>query len=64
MIRDLDYGFAVHGMQTKGYSIENAQKTIETLINNHNIAMDAKDNPEHLNPEDYIEYANMKDNTK
>ena len=64
MIRDLDYGFTIQGTQTKGYSIENIKKTLETIINNHNMAIEAKDNIDKLPPEDYIEYANMKDSAK
>lgn len=64
MIRDLDYGFMIHGSQTKGYNVDNVKKTLETIINNHNTAMDAKDNIDKLPTEDFIEYANMKDSAK
>jgi glycosyltransferase involved in cell wall biosynthesis len=64
MIRDLDYGFAINGMNTQPYNVDNVKQTFESLINNHNITMQAKDNPELLSQEDFIIYANMKDQTK
>jgi len=64
MIRDLDYGFAINGMNTQPYNIDNVKQVFESLINNHNITMQAKDNPELLSPEDFILYADMKDQTK
>ena len=63
-IRDLDYGFTINGMSTQGYDFKNAKATIDNIINNNNITARAKKNPELLNGEDFIEYANMKDNTK
>lgn len=64
MIRDIDYGFVVNGMQTQGYDPNKAKDTLQTMINNHNTAMAVKDNPHMLKDEDYIQYANMKDEIK
>jgi glycosyltransferase involved in cell wall biosynthesis len=64
MIRDLDYGFTINGMSTQNYSMDQVKKSLEVIINNHNTAMVAKDNPHMLPNEDYIDYANMKDATK
>ena len=64
MVRDLDYGFTTAGMSTQGYSVENVKNSLETMINNHNMAIQAKDHQEMLNREDFIDYANMKDQTK
>jgi hypothetical protein len=44
--------------------VDNLKKSLEVIINNHNTAMTAKDNPQIMPSEDYIEYANMKDATK
>ena len=64
MIRNLDYQFSINGIQTQNYSLENVKNNLETIINNHNMAMEAKDHPEKMTKEDYIEYANMKDQIK
>ena len=64
MIRDLDYGFTLNGIQTNEYGVNNVKDVVNNIINNHNISIKAKDSPELLDKEDYIEYANMKDNTK
>jgi len=64
MIRDLDYGFTLAGMSTQGYSVDNIKNSFETMVNNHNIAIQAKDNSEMLGREDFIDYANMKEQTK
>lgn len=64
MIRDLDYGFTINGMNTQNYNVDNLKKSLEVIINNHNTAMTAKDNPQIMPTEDFIEYANMKDATK
>lgn len=64
MIRDLDYGFAMQGIQTQPYGPDNAKKVLESLINNHNTAMAVKNNPEMLQEEDYIQYAHMKEQIK
>jgi glycosyltransferase involved in cell wall biosynthesis len=64
MIRDLDYGFVINGMQTQGYDVDHVKDTINNIINNHNTTVQAMNNPKLLNKEDFIEYANMKDNTK
>lgn len=64
MIRDLDYGFTLNGTQTQEYGVKNVKDVVNNIINNHNVSIKAKDHPELLDKEDYIEYANMKDNTK
>ena len=64
MIRDLDYGFTINGMQTQGYDVDHVRDTINNIINNHNTTVQAMANPHLMNKEDFIEYANMKDNTK
>ena len=64
IVRDLDYGFTINGMQTQEYNVNNAKEVVNNMINNHNISIKAKDQPNLLEKEDYIEYANMKDNTK
>lgn len=64
MIRDLDYGFTINGMSTQGYDVNHVKDTINNLINNHNTTVQAMANPHLMNQEDFIEYANMKDNTK
>ena len=64
MIQDVDYGYTMNGMQSQGYSLKDARKIVDSLIENHNIAMKAKDNISLLPKEDFIEYANMKDQTK
>jgi glycosyltransferase involved in cell wall biosynthesis len=64
MIRDLEYGFVNHGFSTEGYNINKAIDILNTMIRNHNIGQTAKNNPEKLTQEDYIDYAHMKDNIK
>ena len=64
MIRDLDYGFTINGMTTQGYDVDHVRDTINNIINNHNTTVQAMANPHLMNKEDFIEYANMKDNTK
>ena len=64
MIRNLDYAFAINGMQTQNYNIDNVKQNLEVIINNHNTAMVAKDDPSKMPQEDYIQYADMKDQTK
>ena len=64
MIRDLDYGFTINGMQTQGYDVDHVRDTINNIINNHNTTVQAMANPHLISKEDFIEYANMKDNTK
>ena len=61
MIKDTDYGFVLNGMNTQGYSIKEVKKSLEHIINNHNIAMQALGNIKDLAQEDYIEYAKMKE---
>tara|TARA_S200002703_G_scaffold20667_5_gene17040 strand:- start:24577 stop:26244 length:1668 start_codon:yes stop_codon:yes gene_type:complete len=64
MIRNLDYNFVINGMQTQNYDLNNVKENLEVMINNHNTAMMAKDDPSKMPQEDYIHYANMKDQTK
>lgn len=64
MIRDLDYGFTISGMSTQGYDVDHVKNTINNIINNHNTTVQAMANPHLMHKEDFIEYANMKDNTK
>lgn len=61
MIKDLDYGFTINGMNTQPYNSEQVKQSLEYIVNNYNLAMQAKDNPDLLGSEDYIMYANMKD---
>lgn len=62
MLRDIDYGFTINGIQIQPYNLENVKTTLNVMINNHNMAMQAKNNPQALSKEDYIEYAQMKEN--
>jgi len=64
MVRDTDYGFTVNGMNTQPYGLEEIKKTLESMVNNHNLAMQALANIDKLSKEDFIEYAHMKENTK
>ena len=64
MIRDTEYGFINHGHVTEPYNINKAIDTMNAIIKNHNAVQSAKENLESLSPEDYIIYANMKENTK
>lgn len=64
IIRDLNYGFCINGLQTQPYGIKQAVDSINGIINNHNLAMDALANQDRLNKEDFIEYSEMKENIK
>ena len=64
MIRNMDYGFIVNGMSTNKYSQSDAIEAINAIIKNNNLAATAQRNAEHLNQDDFIAYAHMKDNTK
>jgi glycosyltransferase involved in cell wall biosynthesis len=64
LIRDSVYGFAIHGIQTVPYRIEDAIESINSIIKNHNIAAQAIVNKDKLSKEDYIIYATMKENIK
>lgn len=64
MIRDLEYGFAINGYNTEGYSKKNVIDTINTVIKNHNISITAKSIPDKLSSEDFIQYAHIKDSIK
>ena len=37
MVRDTDYGFTMNGLNTMAYSIDEVKKSVESIINNHNI---------------------------
>lgn len=64
LVRDTVYGFSIAGMHTSPYSINNAIESINSIIKNHNIGMQALLNKNKLSKEDYIEYAHMKENIK
>jgi glycosyltransferase involved in cell wall biosynthesis len=64
MIRDLNYGFFINGLQTQPYGIQQAIDLINGIINNHNLAMEALSNQDRLGKDDFIEYASMKENIK
>jgi glycosyltransferase involved in cell wall biosynthesis len=64
MIKDLDYGFAINGIQTEPYDISKALDVINNIINNNNLAQNAKMNHDSLRNEDFIQYAHMKENLK
>jgi glycosyltransferase involved in cell wall biosynthesis len=64
MIKDLDYGFAINGIQTEPYDLQKALDVINNLINNNNLAQNAKANQENLRSDDFIQYAHMKENLK
>ena len=64
MINELDYGFAINGMQTEPYNIQKAISVLNNIINNNNIAQTAKSSMNNLSSEDFIQYAHMKENTK
>lgn len=64
IIKDLEYGFVQNGMMIEGYNAEKAMNILNSIIKNHNVAQNAKNNYDRLGQEDYITYAHMKDNTK
>ena len=64
IIRDLEYGFVQNGMMIEGYNADKAMNILNSVIRNHNVAQNAKNNYDKLGQEDYISYAHMKDNTK
>lgn len=64
MIENLDYGFRLNGMQTQEYTVKDMTQNLEHIIKNHNITTEAHNNKDKLGKEDFIEYANMKDQTK
>lgn len=64
MIRDAVYGFTINGIQTQPYNLEHIINTLNSLIKNHNIAMTALANEERISKEDFISYAEMKENLK
>ena len=64
LIRDSVYGFVTQGLQTQPYELKQAIDTLNNMINNHNLGMDALANTDKLNREDFIDYAHMKENTK
>jgi len=64
MIKDLEYGFVVNGFNTESYSRQKVVDTLNTIIKNHNISITAKNMPDKLNNEDFIQYAQIKDSIK
>lgn len=64
IISDLTYGFIINGLQTQPYNIDQAISTINNLISNHNMAMEALANKDRLGREDFIDYAIMKDSVQ
>lgn len=64
MIRDLDYGFSINGITTEPYSMDKAVGTFNNLIDNHNLAQNAKIHSQALSSDDFIQYAHMKDSIK
>lgn len=64
LVRDTVYGFSLNGMNTSPYSINDAITAVNSIIKNHNIAMQALMNQDKLSQDDYIAYAHMKENIK
>lgn len=64
MISDLTYGFIINGLQTQPYNLDQSVSTINNLISNHNMAMEALTNKDRLGREDFIDYAKMKDSVQ
>lgn len=64
MIKDLDYGFILNGIQTEHYDVRKAVDTLNNMINNNNLAQSAKNNMTSLKQEDFIQYAHMKESLK
>lgn len=64
MIKDLDYGFAINGIQTEPYDMSKALDVVNNIINNNNLAQNAKVNQNTLRSEDFIQYAHMKESLK
>jgi len=64
MIENLDYNFRLNGIQTQEYNIKEMTQNLENIIKNHNITTEAHNNKDRLTKEDFIKYADMKDQTK
>jgi hypothetical protein len=64
MLKDLDYGFVINGLHTEPYDMSKAIGVLNNLIQNNNIAHNAKNNMNILNQEDFIQYAHMKEQLK
>jgi glycosyltransferase involved in cell wall biosynthesis len=64
MLRDLDYGFILNGLHTEGYDMSKAINILNNLIQNNNLAYNAKNNMNNLTQEDFIQYAHMKEQLK
>jgi len=64
MIENLDYNYYLQGLQPQKFDLENAKNILQNMIDNHNKCASAKNNMHLLKKEDFIEYANMKENTK
>ena len=61
MLKQADYGFTINGMNISGYHTQDIIEYFNTLIDNNNQAEYARINNLKFN-DDYIEYANIKDN--
>jgi hypothetical protein len=61
MLKQADYGFTINGMSIAGYNAKDIIEYFNTLIDNNNQAEYARVNKLKFN-DDYIEYANIKDN--
>ena len=64
MLRDLDYGFILNGLHTEGYDMSKAINILNNLIQNNNLAYNAKNNMNNLTQEDFVQYAHMKEQLK
>jgi len=62
MLRDGDYGFSQNGMSIVGTDINQTQKHLQIIIDNHNQAEYARSNNMKFD-EDFIEYSQIKSNT-
>jgi glycosyltransferase involved in cell wall biosynthesis len=58
ILKNSDYGYVLDGFTTKPYSMQDALKTINRQIENKNLIKYAVANTGAINPEDYITYAN------
>ena len=64
MLKNLDYGFVVNGLQTSKYDTNDVTNVLNSIVANNNLASRAQANSQFLTQEDFISYANMKDNIK
>lgn len=61
-IRDLEYGYTQNGMQINAFNRQTVIDIINHIISSHNYAQKAISNPDLLGNEDFIQYANLKEN--